>query len=242
MADKQRNITKSVQPKPVPLVIRWLGCYGSFEWSSVDFEAQATRVSCEVLGDNTTKLNTGLGLLVDTDKTKLIRAWNGDAYTPRSGKFKVLSYKDNSNRLRFVSRWDRVHGLSNKHNGYLEALVSNPTYSAVLTSRGYEVEAQHLARRLGIPVISLDELAAYIRTPDNSYKTASYPKSRCKECKVAGSNYLVSCECFIMYEQLHRKWCSLYKEQAVLCRNCGKGKILSKPGKREKNEIASAPH
>lgn len=210
--DKHRDITKSVPPREAPAVVavRWLGCYGRLTHESVNFEYRASRVSCEVMQrERITKLHMRsdrVGLLIDTNKTKLIRAWAGDAYTPYPHQHKPRTLSMRDVRTSYVRTWDRVYALRSKKS-CIEALISNPVYSAVVLDDSAQDWVQEiaitLAWRLAIPVIHFDKL-------DLHEEAAPHP--RCNECHVRCAIYECA-QCghtdrFVA----HRRWCgSLWK-------------------------------
>jgi hypothetical protein len=159
MSYHRRNKLRGVHPGEVPIVVRWLGAYGhhSDVKEMAEWELQPDRwVAAEALRKGKSYIHCSLvGLLVDTDKTTLIRAYRGDSYTDvtKAKKLKASRNRD------FVTRWEHVYAVNRRLNGkggpYVECTIANPIYKAIVCKSDKKSAigfAQKLSDLMGLPV------------------------------------------------------------------------------------------
>ena len=142
-----------------PLVVRWLGAYGSgpsledaLRW---EMEPLSRPRSVAVHRKKTRPLS-GLGLVVDPARTRLVRVAARDCWSSPTEDGRYFPTR--------LGGWQgRTWGVAavmsrSAREEYAEAIVERPTYVAIVAA-GASAEAIQLAQRVtGLPVVGWDDL------------------------------------------------------------------------------------
>lgn len=159
-----RGLKKNTEQRPI--VVRWLGAYGSADdvETMCDFEKDPGRaVSAEVLKDGWSSIaHAGVGLLVNTYDTNLVRAYAWDAWTGRDKDSAHKAERD----VPFVTDWAEVLPLQ-KIAGkfrrrfravggeYVECSLRNPQYLGIIIKsdrKSVRDFAEKISKMMKLPV------------------------------------------------------------------------------------------
>ena len=134
--DKKRYKIRGLHHKAPPLVVRWLGAYGHAsdlvemaKWESAP-DRQVAAEALDYQGISRIE-QSRVGLLVDTQRTHLMRAYVGDAYTYVGKNGKLLANR----QVAYVTQWGHVWWVIKKaahQRWYVEATLDHPVYKAVV--------------------------------------------------------------------------------------------------------------
>lgn len=144
--------------------VRWLGAYGrsSDLDTMIGFESRPMRAvsaECFTKKDKSILTKSMIGLVIDTNKTILHRAYAGDAFTGRDSD---SVYKSTRSSIDYVTSWGEAFGLVRKtrrdSGRYIEAVVDAPKYSHVVY-RGKESDiVKYIGNGMKLPIIYYDDL------------------------------------------------------------------------------------
>lgn len=159
---KKRNKVRGLHHEAPPLVIRWLGAYGhaSDLVEMAKWEAAPDRqVAAEALSysGNSRIKRAKVGLLVDTERTTLARAYVGDSYTHVTNDGRLFADR----QCPYVVEWGHVWWVVKKaahQRWYSEVTLHRPVYKAVVVKdrRPTTLEvARAVADIMDLPVVQI---------------------------------------------------------------------------------------